>query len=765
MKKGLIIAACAFSILCVTFPAYPSDRQQAESSREKMAASMQGGDFRQAIMTGIEAEGLFNKEGLISKRVTTLVSLSAAYQSLGHYKKALETARSAVDAAVKTGDKGLISSAMARLGNIYLLVNQLDEAEEALKEAYQIAASEGFTETQASILNDTGNLYSLKKKYREATAKYNEALSLSEKTGNNALSARILANISGAYLETANFKEAESALDSACRKSLLLADSHDKAYTFINIAQLFRRLGTASAGQRSHFAARSLKALQDSLSTAGAVHDPLAAAYALGYIGQHYEDAGNYGEALSFTRRALFEAQSSQAPESLYLWQWQSGRVFRLEGKTADAIPAYRGAVTSLQSIRQEFFGDCRIYNQLSFQDIIEPVYMGLVDLLLRGAETEKDREAAEAHLVEAIQTLELLKSAELQDYFQNTCVAASRPRIMKEDITSPDTAIVYFVPFPDRMEMLVGLPNGIRQYKMSITKDALTQEIRLFRQRLEKRTTREYLIHAQKLYEWLIRPYEAELLSQKIDTIVFVPEGPLRTIPLSALHDGKGYLISGFSVATIPGLGLTDAQQRKREKMRVLLTGLSEPVQGFPGLDYVPAELETIRKLYPSRLLINPDFRISEMKREFQETPYSIVHIASHGEFSENSLETYLLTWDERLSMDNIEQFINIGKFRRRPVELLTLSACQSAAGNDRAALGLAGLSVKAGARSALATLWYINDQASADLVSEFYRQLLPESSSKAKALQQAQIKLLSDNRYQHPGYWAPFLLVGNWL
>lgn len=97
--------------------------------------------------------------------------------------------------------------------------------------------------------------------------------------------------------------------------------------------------------------------------------------------------------------------------------------------------------------------------------------------------------------------------------------------------------------------------------------------------------------------------------------------------------------------------------------------------------------------------------------------------------------------------------------------MELLTLSACQTAAGDDRAALGLAGVAVKAGARSALATLWFINDQATALLITEFYHQLRDPDLSKAKALQRAQLILLNDRRYQHPGYWSPFLLIGNWL
>jgi CHAT domain-containing protein len=100
----------------------------------------------------------------------------------------------------------------------------------------------------------------------------------------------------------------------------------------------------------------------------------------------------------------------------------------------------------------------------------------------------------------------------------------------------------------------------------------------------------------------------------------------------------------------------------------------------------------------------------------------------------------------------------------RKNPVELLTLSACQTAVGDERAALGLAGVAIKAGARSALASLWFVNDESTSKLVTEFYQQLQNPTLSKAQALQQAQ-KSLMEQGYQHPLYWAPFLLIGNWL
>src|SRR5215831_11316291 len=175
---------------------------------------------------------------------------------------------------------------------------------------------------------------------------------------------------------------------------------------------------------------------------------------------------------------------------------------------------------------------------------------------------------------------------------------------------------------------------------------------------------------------------------------------------------------------------------KRDADHARVLSAGLTEGVQGFTPLPYVATELQTLDGLYRSRLLLNQAFLTSNLENEMKEHPYSIVHIATHGKFEKRVEDTFLLTFDDKLTMNELAH-----------------------------ALGLAGVAIKAGASSALATLWFISDQASSMLVSEFYRQLHDRPVSKAVALQQAQLKMLGDPVYDHPAYWAPFLLLNNWL
>ena len=198
-----------------------------------------------------------------------------------------------------------------------------------------------------------------------------------------------------------------------------------------------------------------------------------------------------------------------------------------------------------------------------------------------------------------------------------------------------------------------------------------------------------------------------------------------------------------------------------------MLALGVTQAVQGFPALPSVGPELAALRDLYGSEstVLVDDQFVVPAVEKKLREEQYTIVHIASHGEFSGDAERSFVLAFDGKLSVDRLDRFIGLFKYRDDPLELLTLSACDTAEGDDRAALGLAGVAIKAGARSALATLWEVNDEVSAQLVVDFYKELRDPSVSRVGALRRAQLKLLEDPRYDHPGFWSPFLLINNWL
>ena len=269
------------------------------------------------------------------------------------------------------------------------------------------------------------------------------------------------------------------------------------------------------------------------------------------------------------------------------------------------------------------------------------------------------------------------------------------------------------------------------------------------------------------------------------VDTLVFVLHDELSTVPVSALYDcdagrirndcdghrarggGSGaYLVEKYAVAVAPGLTLLDPRPIGQDARQALLVGLTEGVQGYRPLDEVKREIEQVGAIMGGQVLMNADFTRARVASELDARPFTVVHIASHAQFRADVRSSFVVAYDTKLSMNDLESLMNVSRFRDEPVELLTLSACETAVGDDLAALGLAGIAVKAGARSALASLWAVDDAATAILVPEFYRQLRVAGTSKARALQRAQIGMLgSEHAFSHPRFWAPFLMIGNWL
>ena len=212
------------------------------------------------------------------------------------------------------------------------------------------------------------------------------------------------------------------------------------------------------------------------------------------------------------------------APESLYLWQWQAGRLLKKTGQEGAAIQSYKNSIITLQSIRGEM-STCYGSPPVSFRETVEPLYLEYVDILLRRTAPDQKPDASQQDLVEARMVIESLKAAELRDYFQDECVDAARSRVTRLDTVSKMAVVVYPIVLPDRIEVLVNMPAGLKRFSVPVTAASLTKEVNTFRKMLEKSTTFEFLPHAQTLYDWLIRPMERELAGA--DTIVFVPDGP----------------------------------------------------------------------------------------------------------------------------------------------------------------------------------------------------------------------------------------------
>lgn len=750
----------ALLIVLSSATADAAEQDTANSHRVRGLQMYQRGALDAAATSWAEAARGYERQRQPTELAETLTLLARAYQGLGRNQAAIDTLERARTTAKTWGDRPLLVSALTGLGSVSLAAGRAEEAETYLREAKDLARGDA---EQAAVLNELGNVAAVRNRDKESLEAYRDSVDHARRAGHHTLAARAATNGARVAHATGAPREALKLLDAGHGDLKGLAPSHEMVKGLIAAGLMYRDLRGAlpDVGDRLWLTAGDV--LREAGTAADAVGDMRLASYAWGHLGELYEAEGKRDDALRLTRRAIVAAQRTNAPESLYRWQWQSGRLLGTQGRIDDAIAAYRRAVGTLESIRADVAAGSEA-PQLSFRQSVGPVYLELVDLLLQRAGSLPDG-GARPLLIEARESVELLKVAELRDYFRDDCVDAARARVRQLDVVSHSAVVIYPILLANRTELLVSLPDGLKRIAVPVGLADLTAQVRSLRHALEKRTTREFLPHAQRLYDWLIRPLENDLSRHKTDTLVFVPDGPLRTIPMAALHDGQQFVIARYALATTPGINLTDPRPLARDTARVLAVGVTEAVHGFPALPFVAAELAAVRTVFQGTTLLDEEFRVGALETRLQRQRFNILHIASHAQFAADVANTFLLAHDGRLTMNRLDEVIGLFQRRDEPLELLILSACETAAGDDRAALGLAGIAVKAGARSAVATLWHINDQASSELIAEFYRQLRDPAISRAVALQRAQLILVADPRYSHPALWSPFLLINNWL
>lgn len=690
---------------------------------------------------------------------------AAQAQRAGRAGEAVAGLRHALELAGPSADADLRVALENQLGGALLASGQFEEAGQVLLAALAAPVVGNRPDLAAALRNNLAHLYQAQGDNPAALAEYRQAAGQARIAGMPTL--LVKARLAAAELLAEDDPQAAlDLLEQAWQVTQTLPPGRESAWLSIHNAGTLLALAGADVGGNTALQVEAATRLQHAARIAEAQGDGYTTALAYGRLGEVYGQLGRNEEALSLTDTALFHAQQAQVPELRYRLEWQLGRIQQALGHRPLAIEAYRRATATLQVLRAEFAAG-NVSVSAALREDATPLYLSLADLLLRASDGESDRAREQALLKEARETVELLKTTELQDYFQDDCVTAVRARIQELDATiMPGTAVLYPIALPDRIELLLSLDSGLVRRSVPVDQATLVGEIHQFRQNLEKRTTRQYLRQSRQLYQWLIKPLEQELQDSHIDTLVVVPGTALRAVPIAALNDGKDFLIRRYAIAMTPSLRLTDPRPIRREHINLLLSGLTEARQGFPPLVHVNAELGAIHDLYGGKVFKDESYRKDSVEQELAEHPYSIVHFATHGQFAGKVSDSFILTWDGKMNMNDLEDFVGVSWFRKDdPVELLTLSACETAAGDDTAALGLASVAIKAGARSALASLWSINDQASSELVSDFYTRLKDPDISKAQALRLAQVGFLDDLRYKHPSYWAPFLLIGNWL
>jgi CHAT domain-containing protein len=525
-------------------------------------------------------------------------------------------------------------------------------------------------------------------------------------------------------------------------------------------------------------------------------------------LAQLYETQGRYAEAQQINRQAsaIADGLALGQVEALQVrLDWRNGRLDQRLGNDSLALAAYLRAAHHLEAIRQDLPIEDEA-GQSTYQTLLKPIFVNLLDLMLKDLDGLAAGEQP-ARMTSVLDAIELTHQAEMQDYLGDRCAVES----IRGGSSAPleaGVAVIYTLVLKDRLEVIVRTREGLMHHAAPVTAAALNAEIATFRKQLLDTNSSAFLATAQRLYGWLIEPFATRMATSGIRELVIVPDGFLRLIPFAALHDGREFLAQHYIVSTVTGLTMTATSARRNAQVVSLLAGLSEPgpvvdqllSMGFTGepaadtgaravvvpaqapesrpagelsadeaalrrellLPAVETEIQELRPFGRNVSLLNADFTVARFQREVRTGRYSVIHIATHGFFGDSAQQSFLLAFDNIIRIDDLQNLISGNEAQSSGIELLTLSACDTATGDDRAPLGFAGAAIKARARSVVGTLWAASDAAAEQFMAAFYAGLAQQG--KAEALTQAQRALIRSPQFSHPYYWAPIVLIGDW-
>jgi len=775
------------------------------------------------------------------------------------------TPESALKITQKAGDTIAQIAVLGSLGEVYRAVKSYPLSQQALQAGLAIANDveneKERAKHQALLRNSLGNLYKEQSEFsyqqassarRSATglestfyaaAEENDKIALdhfmksesvARQLGAPALQVKALLGQIAVYAhaEQQSIAQLDSITQARAQATALWAQippTQEKVYLALQLTKRRRSLlniSSTSVASRTQCrdivtdpATRSL--LQQAMALADALNNNRLKAFAQGEIGHYYECQGDYTTALDWSQRARLSASGDRvlALDTLYLWQWQTGRIYQTLGQSDAAVEFYSQAVGSLNQVRSEILASNQTL-QFDFRDSVAPVYRELANIQLsrvpeslevasisdatRYGKAETSAESRLQNIAAALGNIDDLQLAELQNYFGSDCIVPISQRRLDEvlatvastsgreddspgeDSPEASAALVSTVIFPDRTAVVLTLPGQMPLlHWINARESDLRQSIIDFRNGLED-TSNELegydTQQAQRLYQQIIAPFQPALAARSIKTLVFVNDGILRNIPMGALYDGSRYLIEQYALAIAPSLQRPIGIPQTAIPSKALVLGLSKnPIVGGRGLGALPAvkrEVKEVVSVLPnSDLLLDEAFTKNNLEESLSAQSYPVLHIATHGKFETEPNNTFLVMGNKErgtrenstpenqlLRLGELDTLIRSGAPQDGPLDLIVLSACQTGSGDERSSLGLAGVAIRAGANTAVASLWSVDDESTADLITYFY-QNWDSGKTKAEALRQAQVTVMKDRRYlRHPAYWSAFMLVGDW-
>ena len=739
----------------------------------------------------------------ISKQSSELrdkLAQGEAYRDSGSFELAENEFITVLSQAEKSGDKLTQVMASAALGyNYYLSRNDL-KAQSLLERSNTLVKSVNSPRLAALIEDYLGMLFVSLNLPEKATVNFENALKNARLVSDNDLIAGIQVN--QAQLEQDDLKHLNQ-LKAIKQDVLKLNNRQLKIKLLLNMGEQLFTIPTDKFvdSNRQELFKTSYDTLHQAYVLADADNEIRLRSQAEGYLARLYSNQ----DALDWLDKAISDAQQVNAIDLLMQWEKQSAEIFRAKGDYDAALKSYKRSVKWLADIRYGL--PVNLHNgHSSIKEIIDPIYRGLADVLLLQASKTPDPENKEKLIKEAIDSMETIKQTELEDFFKDRCLIDEKTVTNLKDINLPGIGIIYPIILSDRLELLFkdGSNTHFEQKTVLVSSSEVVLTSTEMAQFL-RQGQGNYRKASRKLYEWLLKPFDSELKEKGLTTLIYVPDGTLRKIPFSALLNGKTFAVEEYTIATLPGLNIKNAITNRDKKPKALIAALSKPdgasidellnysansglTEGEQSLikshesqstssstkitrealvddlslPAVNDEVKSLQKNIDNTTMLNQSFTSGGFKDSVSSRDYSIVHVASHGYFGKSADQSFVMAYDHTVKLGEFQSFLGYDKSNKNPIDLLTLSACQTAEGDDRALLGFSGMAIKTNALSAIGTLWSVNDDATAKFMDAFYSSMT--KYSKAQALRQAQLYFLTKDELKHPHYWAPFIMVGNW-
>jgi CHAT domain-containing protein/Flp pilus assembly protein TadD len=774
------------------------------------------GDKKQALQFYNQSLTLKREVGDKSGEATTLNNIGLVYSALGDKKQALQFLNQSLPLSREVGDKSGEATTLNNIGLVYSALGDKKQALQFYNQSLPLWREVGNKSGEATTLSNIGLVYSTLGDKKQALQFYNQSLPLSREVGDKSGEATTLNNIGKVYDDLGDKKQALQFYNQSLPLTREVGDKSGEATTLNNIGLVYSALGDKK---------QALEFYNQSLPLSREVGDKSQEATTLNNIGLVYDDLGDKKQALEFYNQSLPLTREVGDKSGEAITLSNIGRVYQDTKQPKQAIEYLQQSVEITLQLRRILDREFRKtflstergpaialidllieqnqsesayewLNLTSTADLAD--YSRLIGAKVSNPEAQKTLEAwnqknqqLEARRKDLQKKFTPQLSQEVnafQEEINKEAETISRrfPEIAElfettpKDITqlrnnlTPGNVVIQ----PVLLTGIKNIPNNLAIFvitkdKLTVTKTPINPEefeklITDYRKELVMGRNLKYRLISQKIYDILIRPVENQINTPSTKQVSFIATDKLRYIPFETLIDSKTnqFLIEKYPINNLTRLSTRPLQQKSQSRQTIFGLGNPFPKDETRNLPGAEIEVKNIVSQFPgSEAYVGAKATLSNFKTQASKFPF--LHLATHGCFEKGGCAELGLESNSLLFADKPYNIADAALLGLKNTQLIVLSACQTSLQADSNGEEFAGISYifeRAGASAVIATLWNVDDEATKDLMVEFY-QNLKKGNSKAEALRQAKISLIkSDNlNFKRPYYWAPFLLIGD--